>query len=69
MQTMKLTSRHEKASHNHSVGLPVTGAMYRQLEASNLVEQRGGKWALTDRGCDLAAGRLTIRRGQVVRAK
>lgn len=62
-----LTYRHEKAVYNHSLELPVSDLMYEQLESAGLVEQRGGEWALTERGCDLAAGRLTIKRGRVVR--
>jgi len=64
-----LTARHEKAAHNHTVGLPISEALYRGLSAHGLAAFRGGEWALTDRGCDLAAGRLMIKRGQIVSAK
>jgi hypothetical protein len=66
---MNLTTLHEKAAHNHSLGLHVSPAIYARLEHKGLVERRRGEWALTDRGCDLAAGRLTVRRGKLVRSK
>jgi hypothetical protein len=69
MQTKKLTLLHEKAASDHSFGLHVSESMYSQLESVGLAERRGSEWALTERGCDLAAGRLTIKRGQIVRAK
>ena len=66
----KLTSHAAKAALNHTLGLPVSVCMYLTLEMHGLAQQHGftGEWSLTEAGCDLAAGRTEIRRGQIVRA-
>jgi len=68
--TEKLTMRSAKAAENHTLGLPVSVRMYLTMEMHGLAQQHGytGEWSLTEAGCDLAARRTTIRRGQIVRA-
>lgn len=66
---MKLTARHEKAAFNLSVGLYVSQRMLSSLESHGLAYRLKPEWMLTERGCNLAAGRCTIKRGQIVRVK
>lgn len=64
----KLTSRHETAVFHLSVGQSITDSLFHALEASGLARVTNGERGLTERGCDMAAGRLTIKRGQIVKA-
>ena len=54
---MRITQRHERACFCLSVGLPVLDHDLQTLAFMGLIERRGDEWSLTEKGCDVAAGR------------
>lgn len=55
--SMHITPSQERSCFRLSVGLPVLDHDIKRLESAGLIERRGDDWSLTEKGCDVAAGR------------